>query len=210
MRTRIAAALAVWTLACPLASQQRRASAQRMEIDVERQSESGWKVVNPKTVFEQGDRIRFRFHSSFNGYLYVMNYGTSGGYTVLFPRQDTGRENRVAAGAGYVIPATDGVFRISGPPGHDVVYWLVSPVRLDRPGAESLVSPPRPATLLPRCDDTILRARGECIDHGAGPSAGNDQRSRDLLFIEKEKRTVVAAPAPLEGPVVYEFRIAHR
>lgn len=210
MRTRIAAALAACAIASAPAAQQRRASAQRMEIGVERKSESGWSVVDSKTVFDQGDRIRFRFRSTFNGYLYVMNYGTSGEHTVLFPRQDTGQENRVAAGAVYVIPATDGVFRISGPPGHDVVSWLVSPVRLGRPEAEALVSPPRAATLLPRCDDTILRARGECIDHRAGPSAGKDQRSRDLLFLEKEKRTVVAAPAPLEGPVVYEFRIAHR
>lgn len=202
--------LAAAVLSCGAAGQERKPASQRMEIDVERRSAAGWTRVDARTVFNQGDRIRFRFRSSFNGYLYVMNYGTSGDHTLLFPRQDTGQENQVLAGKEYIIPATEGAFRISGPAGHDIVYWLVSPIRLDRPAAEAFTTPPRPVTLFPKCDDTILRARGDCIDHQAGPSAGKDQRSRDLMFIEKEKRTVVASPAPLEGPVVYEFRIAHR
>lgn len=210
MKTPVLAALAACVLASAPRAQEGKPAAQRMEIDVERRSAKGWSVVDAKTVFDQGDRIRFRFRSTFGGYLYVMNYGTSGDHALLFPRQETGEDNRVVPGKDYIVPATQGAFRISGPAGHDIVYWLVSPLKLEGSAAGQFATPPRPVTLLPRCDDTILRARGVCIDHQAGPAPGKDLRSRDLLFIEKDKRTVVASPAPLEGPVVYEFRIAHR
>ena len=118
--------------------------------------------------------MRFRFRANFDGYLYVMNYGTSGSYSLLFPREETGRENNVKSGKEYLVPATQAWFRIDGPPGHDIVYWLVSPVALASkpPGYVPLPPPPKrtppPKTLLPRCDDSIFRARGLCIDPRAG------------------------------------------
>jgi hypothetical protein len=66
-----------------------------------------------------------------------MNHGTSGNYSLLFPRDETGRENRIESGKEYRIPATEAWFRIDGPPGHDIVYWLVSPLPL-APAATSL------------------------------------------------------------------------
>ena len=83
---------------------------------------------------------------------------------------------------------------------------------------------PLPPNLSPRCDDTIFKARGECIDSSAGPrgipreetlpenlkSAAPDAHSRELLFIRDKDLSVVASPAPLSGPVIYEFRLAHR
>jgi hypothetical protein len=35
-------------------------------------------------------------------------------------------------------------------------------------------------------------------------------RSRQLVFLKQESQSVVSSPAPLTGPVVYEFRLAHR
>jgi hypothetical protein len=34
--------------------------------------------------------------------------------------------------------------------------------------------------------------------------------SQDLLIQKKENVSVVASPTPLNGPVVYEFRLAHK
>ena len=45
-----------------------------------------------------------------------MNQGTSGSYELLFPREETGADNRVVADQEYQIPATDAWFRIAGPP----------------------------------------------------------------------------------------------
>jgi len=92
---------------------------QRIRVTVERMDSAGWVTVNPAHVFESGDRIRFHFNASFAGYLYVTGHGTSGGFELLFPREDTGRENKIEAGKDYVIPASEGLFRVTGPPGHD-------------------------------------------------------------------------------------------
>jgi len=35
-------------------------------------------------------------------------------------------------------------------------------------------------------------------------------RSRELVIIKKGENTLVSAPAKLTGPVIYEFRLAHR
>ena len=221
--------LAVLSVACGLAAQDqglKAQPAQRMEITLERQEGAAWKVVDPGFVFETGDRMRFRFRASFDGYLYVMDYGTSGKYSLLFPRDETGRENRIGRALEYRIPATEAWFRIDGPPGHDVVYWLVSPLPLA--GADAGFPPlPKekqpPKTLLPRCDDSIFRARGLCIDSSAGlraipeteelPANLKDigrARSRELIIMRKEESSLVSSPVPLAGPVVYQFRLAHK
>ena len=89
--------------------------AQRMEITVERMDAGQWKTVDPNLVFAADDHIRFRFKASFAGYLYVMNQSTSGTYTQLFPREDTGQQNRITAAKEYIVPATEGSFRVAGP-----------------------------------------------------------------------------------------------
>jgi hypothetical protein len=119
---------------------------------------------------------------------------------------------------------------VSGPPGYDVIYWLVSPVDF---GKQYRPLPPPPApgsvppSLHPRCDDTIFKARGDCIDTQAGvrPVKPGDKlpenmngvvkaTPRELLFIQDnssgKESVVVSSPAPLTGPVVYELRLAHR
>jgi Domain of unknown function (DUF4384) len=200
----------------------------RIELTLERQESGNWRAVDPGLVFDTGDRVRFRFHANFDGYLYVVNQATSGNYETLFPRQDTGEQNRIEAGKEYVVPATQGWFRITGPPGYDVLYWLVTPLALGaQPKYQPLPPPPKsgpvPPRLTPRCDDTIFKARGECVDTSAGPkgvkpaeklpenlSGVPGAASRELMFIRKQKSSVVASPAPFGGPVIYEFRVAHR
>jgi hypothetical protein len=202
----------------------------RMEIMLERRDGGAWRSVDPGLVFGQGDLVRFRFRTNFDGYLYVMNYSTSGEYEQLFPREETGRDNKVRAGQEYLVPATETAFRIAGPPGHEVVYWMMMPAAVaggeDREEYRPLPPPPAPkdapATLLPRCDDTMFRARGECIDTSAGPKkiargvdlpdnlAGIQADGRNLVIMRQQNTSVVASPVPLKGPVIYEFRLAHR
>ncbi|MGB7762194.1 MAG: DUF4384 domain-containing protein [Bryobacteraceae bacterium] len=200
----------------------------RMELTLERQQGGAWKVVDPGLVFEQDDRVRFRFHTNFDGYLYVMNQATSGNYQILFPREDTGQQNRIETGKEYLVPAVQGWFRVAGPPGQDILYWMVTPLSLGtQPKYRPLPPPPQPGavspTLIPRCDDTVFKARGECVDGSAGakgvrpeeklpdnlsgvPAASSD----DLMFIREKNVSVVASPQPLTAPVIYEFRLAHK
>ena len=194
------------------------AAQQRVEVTLERRDTGTWKSADPGHVFANGDQVRFRFKANFAGFLYVVNEGTSGETATLFPSAETGTENRVEAGREYLIPGNQGAFRLTGPAGFDTVYWIVSPVRLgtEAPQYKPLPAPPAPGSappnLQPRCDDAIFRARGECVDTSAGIKKNElpALRSRELLFLRKEERVVVAAPPQSSGPFSYQFRIAHR
>ena len=186
-------------------------SPSRMEITLERREGNAWKAVDPGLVLASKEKVRFRFRSNFKGYLYVINHSTSGTNTLLFPRQDTGSMNAMEAGKEYVVPATGGAFRVEGPAGYDVISWMVSPVTLAAPSLPEQTAPKVPVEMKPRCDDTILRARGDCVDTSAGPTAQkNDPASRDLMFMRQKNSSVISSQAPLEKPMVYEFRLAHR
>src|SRR5580658_6617704 len=199
---------------------------QRIKLTVDRQEASGWKLVDSALVFAAGDKLRFRVSSTSAGYLYVMNHGTSGAYDLLFPRSDTGADNSIDASKEYIVPALQGWFKVTGPPGQDIVYWVVSPVKL---GNEVRALPPPPPnrslplSFRPRCDDAIFKSRGDCVDTSAGVKPLKEGEAvpknldgiaaptpRELLFIQEKGGTVVSSPAPLTGPIVYELRLAHR
>ncbi|QOY85280.1 DUF4384 domain-containing protein [Paludibaculum fermentans] len=206
----------------------------RMEIKVELRKEGAWKIVDPSTVFDKDAQVRFRVRTNFAGWLYVMNQGTTGSYSLLFPREDTGSQNRLEPDRDYIVPAAAGAFKVTGPAGHDIVYWMVTPVEItsseSRPPASSYVPlppPPPPGTklntLMPRCDDSIFKARGECIDSTAGPRKVTNVeslpdnlkdvqglKSRELVFIKEKGGAVVSTPGNLKGPVIYEFRLSHK
>jgi hypothetical protein len=220
MIRRLPAIFALAVLAFPQ-SHTVQQGAHRMEIMLERLDGDAWHTIDPGLVLNQGDRVRFRFRTNFNGYLYVTNHSTSGKIDQLFPRQETGQNNRIAAGQEAQVPSTATVFRIAGPAGYETVYWLVSPTRLAEP-APWHIQPPS-LELTPRCDDAIFKARGDCIDSSAGPklvprevelpkelAGAAGQSRRELLFMRQEDKAVISSPAPLNGPVVYEFRLAHR
>jgi hypothetical protein len=225
-RRAVWAFLPAWVL-LPVALPQTHTMKQgvhRMELQLERLDGSDWHTIDPGLVLDQGDRVRFRFRTNFDGYLYVMNQSTSGQYEQLFPRNETGQDNKITASQEYQIPATSTAFRIAGPAGHEVVYWLVSPAKLtDVPHPGNL--PQRksvPITLIPRCDDTILKSRGNCVDTSAGPKlvprgaelppsmASAGAGNRDLLFMRQKDTAVISSPEPLTGPIIYEFHLAHR
>ncbi len=203
----------------------------RMEVMLERMEGNNWHAVDPALVLNQGDRVRFRFSTNFNGYLYVSNLSSSGKYEQLFPSRDTGQDNHISGGRQYRVPATEADFRVEGPPGYETVYWMVSPTPFaDSSRTEAMPpdlktnKPPKPPeSMTPRCDDTIWKARGDCIDHSAGPkmvprdmplpqdlAKASAQDQRELLFMKQEDKSVISSPAPLTGPVIYQFRLAHK
>ena len=219
----------VLCFAAALGSTQTRTMTQaghRMELVLERLDRDTWRAVDPGLVLAQGDRVRFKFRTNFDGFLYVTNQSTSGAYEQLFPRGETGQDNRIAASKEYQVPATSAAFRIAGPAGFETVYWLVTPARLNdaAPRDEHLPASKVAPNLIPRCDDTILKSRGDCVDPSAGPKLvprgeplpqnlaapeiGREQR--DLLFLRQKNTAVISSPVPLAGPVIYEFRLAHR
>jgi hypothetical protein len=195
-----------------------------MEILLEKEDHDKVTVMEPGHVFESGDRLRFRFTPNFGGTLFVMDRGTSGSYTLLFPKEDTGTDDKIEAGKAYLLPGSDkGWFRVTGPAGHDVVYFVVTSAKTDTtvtPVPVPHLPPPgeAPPSMTPRCNDELFRARGDCIDLSAGPKAADDKlpdgisrsSTRDLFIMRKDKAAVIGSPEPLDGPVVYEFHVAHK
>ena len=193
---------------------------QRLEITIEKRDAGAWKIMDPSHVFQEGDQLRFRFKSNQPGFLYVVNEGTSGEQSTLFPSEQSGTENKIEPGREYVIPSTAGAFRVTGPKGYDTVYWVLSPVRIGEPVKYKPLPPPPapgkvPANLSPRCDDTVMKARGECVDAGAGlkPNPVPGLTPRELFFVRKGDQSIVSVPpvkvAP-SAPITYQFRIAHQ
>jgi hypothetical protein len=174
-----------------------------MEIVLEKKSGDAVQAMDAGHVFASGDILRFRLRPAFDGFLYVTDLGTSGRSSLLFPKQETGSDNRIEHGREYVVPATpDGWFEVSGPPGYETLYFVMSPVALAggsvpgaAPGAapngapnpnEGIPQGTPPPTMHPRCNDEIFKSRGDCVDPNAGPkrvdpSAALPPTVRDLF-----------------------------
>ncbi len=198
-------------------------AAMMVDITLERQRSDG--KVEPMTaahVFASGDTIRIRLTSHYDGYLYVMNQGTSGRFATVFPAAATGSDNRIRMSKQYLVPAVeDGWFQVDGPAGFDVLYFLLSPAAIATPSLSTFTAPGPVSSLRPRCNDEIFKARGECTDDSAGPAAVPPGQalpaplaplatgaSRDITFTNKANGTVGVA-GESAAPMLYTFRLAH-
>ncbi|HEY1985562.1 MAG TPA: DUF4384 domain-containing protein [Terracidiphilus sp.] len=214
---------------------QKANAASMFSIRLEQRKGSAVQAVAQNTVFKNGDILRFRLTSQVAGYLYVVDKGTTGSTSPLFPATNTtNSDNRIEINRSYLVPADgDGWFEVSGPAGFDTLYFLVSstPIALpptNAPGAapkneHPQEAPPPPPDLLPRCDDAIFKARGECLDGSAGvaplpPDAAVPRElvplartaSRDIVLTSDGDDTAVQPAPTAKLPLIYTFRLAHR
>ena len=83
--------------------------------------------VTTDYAFRRGDRIKLHVMSNQDGYLTLVNVGTSGRTTVLFPSASpSGSGNFVKAGTDYAIPP-GGYLRFDDTPGQEVLVLTFSP-----------------------------------------------------------------------------------
>lgn len=216
----------------PLAAQSSDASG-LVSIRLEQLQGKITHTVPQNTVFHSGDVLRFRLTSHLAGYLYVVDKGTSGETARLFPADGAGESsNRIEPNQNYVVPANgDGWFAVSGPTGFDILYFLVSaaPIALPQGAAPGGRNPtpestqPPPPDLLPRCNDALFKARGDCLDDTAGvaplaPGAAVPREliplartaSRDIILTDDAEGVAVQPAAAAKLPLIYTFRLAHR
>lgn len=205
----------------------RTEAVRKITVTVERKTGNQVELMDPAHVFATGELVRFRFQANFPGYLYVLNHSTSGRDVLLFPKEETGLDNRIDKDREYLMPMTEsGWFRMEGPAGHEVTYWVVSPAKLTgRLGSLSQETAPPPASsMTPRCDDSIFRARGDCVDVTAGPQPVRSRAEvpeslsgliganpRELTMTKSGQRaTSVLVPKGENEPLIYTFRLAHK
>jgi hypothetical protein len=81
--------------------------------------------ASPHAVFHSGDRIRLLFEANVDGYLYVMQKGSTGRDRLLFPDPQLGVENRVQRGVQYPVPAKRW-FSFDKNPGEEKLTVIVS------------------------------------------------------------------------------------
>lgn len=208
MRSQALRRLAIFLLALAAAAQtpKRAQPARWLDVTLDRQEGEQWLAAEPGRVMKKGEHVRFRFKANFAGYVYVVNHGTSGVRALLFPHADAGMDNTVQPAREYRVPSTQASFRIDGPAGHDQVFWIISPTPMSESEALALTSSPPPEPrLLPRCDETLMRARGECVDTKAGPR----MISRELTIVQKNETAHVSVSGRLTKPLLYQFRLAH-
>ena len=198
----------------------------KISVTVERKTGNKVERMDPAHVFENGELVRFRFQANFPGYLYVLNHSISGKDVLLFPKEETGLDNRIDKDREYLMPMTEsGWFKMEGPAGHEVTYWVVSPLKLSgRPSpVTSDATVPPASAMTPRCDDSIFQARGDCIDVTAGPQPVKKRedvpeslsgligaRPRELTMTKSGNATSVLVPAGANEPLIYTFHLAHK
>lgn len=118
---------------------------------------------HPNASFGVGDLVEFHVKSERPGYLTIVDMGTDGTVTVLFPNSMDG-ENHIEAGQAFVLPtpAMGTEFRATPPAGRGIVRAFVTERKL-------------PLTLDaddPNLGQDVLRALGRAV--GDPPVAGSD------------------------------------
>ena len=109
-----------------VSSAQSAAGDHRLEILLEKRDQQQWRVAEPGEVLEQGNEVRFRLTSNLDGRLFAYNRAPDGEARLIFPNAESETDNRISSGREFLLPE-DGSFGIDGPPGHEVIYWVVSP-----------------------------------------------------------------------------------
>jgi hypothetical protein len=80
-----------------------------------------------KPLYRVGETLRIHFEANRDAYLMLVNVGTSGRITVLFPNRFSGG-HQVKAGRTYSIPTSEAGYALSvgGPPGVELVYGVLT------------------------------------------------------------------------------------
>ncbi len=129
------------------------------------------RFVSPAKTFRSGERLRFGAEANVDGYLYIVQSGSSGRMSVLFPSpQVNAGKNLIRRGTELMVPGR-GWFTFDATGGTEQVHLIVSRKPLDilrHLGAD-------PATPSGRAP-AVEGAEGEVLAQIAG------QRSRDLVL----------------------------
>ena len=108
-----------------------------------------------KNEYRVGEKVAFYFQANRDAYVMLINKGTSGKVTILYPNPFT-PEERIKANTRYAVPGPEGRYEltVAGPAGDDMV-WAVASVRPIR--SPAITGRSGDASVLPR-DITLTAA----------------------------------------------------
>jgi serine/threonine protein kinase len=104
-----------------------------MAVSVVRQDKSRTERAVPlDTTFHDGEGVRVSIRAAQKEYLYILQQGSSGRVSVLYPDpRISGGRNQIAAGQRITIPSSNGWFRFDKNPGTETVYFLYAENRTE-------------------------------------------------------------------------------
>jgi hypothetical protein len=181
--------------------------------------------VNADRAFRSGERIRIHFTANYDGYLFIMQRGSTGQTSLLFPTQFGVKQNFLKAGQDFVAPV-QGWFRFDQTPGYEHLQVVFFPGQGDPAMLQNLTHPTLTKIVL---QDQLLRIISQYsgskdliveIDNSyfnANPSmVGAPTTVPDPELGETPMGTtppatyaVNAAQGPYAPPVVFDIRLRH-
>ena len=158
--------------------------------------------VTPSHEFQSGDRVKLRYTTSADGYVYWLAKMSSGKYAVLFPTPQTGMDNFIKKNEEHTVPVK-GSFRFDDTPGTESLLMIFSDGKV------------------PELEQAVAEAAGQksnTVDQQASQVASVEQnntskrKTRDLVFEEEEEDEVVTKSqvAPKGEPFVAAYDLIHK
>jgi hypothetical protein len=104
--------------------------------------------VDPARIFYSGEQIRLQIEPNVDGYLYVLQKGSSGHDSTLFPHPEiNGGDNRVERGILYSVPATQW-FTFNDVPGDEHLTLIASRAPLESVPRRTPERSPEPVSII--------------------------------------------------------------
>ena len=95
----------------------------KITVELRRNGKVTW--VSPNATFRSGDEIKFHFTTNFSGYVAILQKGSTGNRSILFPNR--GADNRVRPNNDNVIPAKRDDWIVFDPhPGVERLTFIMS------------------------------------------------------------------------------------
>lgn len=201
-------------------------SGAKVTVELKRNGRTSY--VSPDYAFQSGDRIRLIFDLNFQGYVTILNVGSSGRTQLLYPYQ--GVSNRVSPNAATKIPQNDWI-RFDNQPGTEQLTVIFSSAAIPEVQQyESLVAQ-EPTTSRPPSNGPVVTqpsapAGGNVSTGGVATSdeaqqilaelnsrslkRGRAAKGRDL-FIEtgSDGAYCVANNSQITQPIAFTINLAH-
>jgi hypothetical protein len=158
-------------------------------------------TVAPSHEFVSGDRVKLRYTTNADGYVYWMAKMSSGKYSVLFPTEKTGMDNLIKKNEEHTVPVK-GSFRFDDTPGTETLLMVFSPERV------------------PELDAAVAEAnghKGNVVQDTTRVASVEEKntskrKTRDLVFEDEddEEVNIKTQVAPKGEPFVSLYELVHK
>ncbi|HEX8398683.1 MAG TPA: DUF4384 domain-containing protein [Pyrinomonadaceae bacterium] len=94
------------------------------KVVIERMRDGKLAFVAPNSKFRSGDKIRLRFATNFDGYIKILNIGSSGKVNLLFPY--SGADDRIRPNTDFQVPKSGDWIVFDETPGTETLTVIMS------------------------------------------------------------------------------------